>query len=55
MQWPLPRQNQAWVLEEVLLYLSTQQLYVFDHHAADGDGAVEALAIVILKSDHGFC
>ena len=41
-------------LEDLPLYPPTQQLYVFDHQVPDRDGAVEALAIVLLKRDHGF-
>ncbi|OLP87334.1 Protein MEMO1, partial [Symbiodinium microadriaticum] len=36
-------------LEDLPLYPPTQQLYVFDHQVPDRDGAVEALAIVLLK------
>ena len=40
-------------LEEVLLYESSHQLYLYEHPSADGDGVQECMAVVVTKRDHG--
>ena len=40
-------------IEDVLLYEPSPQIYLYEHQAADGDGVLECMAVVVMKRDHG--
>ena len=40
-------------IEDVLLYEPSRQIYLYEHQAADGDGVLECMAVVVMKRDHG--